>query len=65
MSRPKAVDPGATFQSPRNAAIITGLSVGFIREGCKAGRIPHIRVGSDFRVNMPAFLTLLEKESRV
>lgn len=65
MSRPKTVNTDAPFQSPRNAAIISGLSVAYIREGCKSGKIPHIRVGVDYRVNMPRFLDLLEKESQV
>lgn len=64
MSRPKTVDREATFQSPRNASIISGLSVGYIREGCKSGLIPHIRVGKDYRINVPLFLEQLGNESR-
>ena len=64
MSRQKTIDRDAPYQSPRNAAILTGLSLRFIREGCKTGTIPHIRIGTDYRVNMPLFLEQLERESR-
>lgn len=63
MSRQTTIDRDAPYQSPRNAAYITGLSLRYIRDGCRSGTIPHIRVGSDFRVNMPLFLERLRVES--
>lgn len=60
MMRPKTIDPAARFQPITGAAKITGLSRNFIREGCKAGTIPHIKVGSDFRVDMPRWFEQLE-----
>lgn len=63
MSRPKTIDREAPFQPPRAAAYLTGLSLQFIRDGCRNGTIPHIRVGTDFRVNMPLFLERLNAES--
>ncbi len=63
MSRTKKIDPNATFQSPRAAAYLTGLSVGYIRDGCRENRIPHVMVGSDMRINMPLFLARLNEES--
>ena len=43
----------APFQSLRGASYLTGLSIGFLREGCKANAIPHIMAGKEYRVNMP------------
>ena len=62
MSRQTMVDRDAPYQSPRNAAYLTGLSLRYIRDGCRSGRIPHIKVGADFRVNMPMFLKQLQAE---
>lgn len=65
MSRSKAnTDPTAPFQSPTGAARATGMSAQWIREGCQAGTIPHIRVGVDYRVNVPALLAKLDMESK-
>ena len=57
-------DPGAVFQPPRNVAEITGLSLKHIRDGCAKGSIPCIRVGVDYRVNVPLFLEQLNEASR-
>lgn len=56
-------EPDAPYQSLRGACRITGLSVGFLREGCKTGVIPHIMCGKEFRVNVPLLLKQLEEES--
>ena len=62
MSR-KKIDPDATMQSVRGAAELTGLSRYYILNGCKDGTIPHIRVGVDYRINMPLFLEQLKRKS--
>ena len=62
--RPKASDAGAIFQSIRSAAAITGLSTCYIRDGCKAGTIPHVRCGTDYRINLPLWLEQLNAESK-
>ena len=62
MSRRKS-DLTAPYQSIRGAAQLTGLAAGYIRAGCKAGTIPHIRAGQDYRICMPLFLAQLEAES--
>ena len=54
----------AMFQKIMDAAKITGLSPYFIRKGCKAGEIPHIRSGLTYYVNVPALLQKLDAESR-
>lgn len=64
MSRSKAINPDAPYQSPRATAYLTGLAHGYILQGCKDGTIPHIRVGTDYRINLPAFLEQLDRESR-
>lgn len=62
--RPKVINRDAPYQSPTHAAYISGFSVWYIRQGCKTGTIPHIRVGRDYRVNMPLWLEQMEHESR-
>ena len=54
----------APFQSLRGAAYLTGLSVGFLRNGCKAGTVPHLKVGAEYRVNVPLLMQQLEAETR-
>ena len=53
----------APLQSLSGASYLTGLSVGFLRQGCKNGTVPHIRVGKEYRVNVPALLRQLEVAS--
>lgn len=53
----------APFQSIAGASRVTGLSQGYIRAGCKAGAIPHVRVGSEYRINVPLLLEALEAAS--
>ncbi len=65
MSRKKTIDTTAPFQSIRGAAEITGLSKNYIFQGCQDGTIPHIRVGKDYRINMPLFLAQLENRSSI
>ena len=59
----RAQNPDAVFQSIRTTAEITGLSQKSIREGCREGSVPHIRVGSDYRVHLPNFLRMLSELS--
>ena len=63
MPRRNRTDERAPFQSLEGACRITGLSTWYLRNGCKSGRIPHIMVGSDYRVNVPALLAQLNQES--
>ena len=52
------------FKTIKAAAQETGLSVCFIRQGCKNGTVPHICSGRKTYVNVPALLEKLEAESR-
>ena len=63
MSRKRTIDPSARYQSVRGAAELTGLSRNYILNGCKAGIIPHIMVGVDYRIDMPLFYKHLEQSS--
>lgn len=57
-------NPNSTFQPIRGAAYLTGLSAGYIRAGCKAGTIPHVKAGKDYRINMPLWLARLNAQSQ-
>lgn len=59
----RIIDREAPFQTITGAAYLTGLSAGFIRAGCKQGQIPHIHVGTDYRVNMPLWRQQLDQQS--
>lgn len=56
-------DAEAPFQSIRDAARLTGLSMFYLRERCKARTIPVVMVGSEYRINLPLLLAQLERES--
>lgn len=57
------VDLSAPFQTLPNACRLTGLSTSFLRQGCRDGRVPHIKAGSTFLVNVPLLLQRLNEES--
>ena len=43
------------FVSIQKAAQLTGLSQYFIRNGCRAGSIPHIMSGNRYKVDLLRF----------
>ena len=47
--------PARPFESLENAAKILGVSVYFLRQGCKDGSIPHIKTGKKYLVNIYSF----------
>lgn len=59
----RKVDHSAPYQSIRGAAEVTGLSMGSIRAGCRAGTIPFVLCGQEYRICMPLFLQKLEEEA--
>ena len=59
----RTIDLTAPYQSIRGASRISGLAQGYIRNGCKSGTIPCLRVGQEYRINMRLFLQQLEAES--
>ena len=50
------------YQKIKEACRTTGLSQYFLRQGCKAGTIPHIKSGPTYYINMPALLKKLGAE---
>lgn len=52
----------APLQKLKPAAKITGLSMHYLRTGCKNGSIPHIMSGGVYYVNIPALLKQLGVE---
>lgn len=50
------------FLPIREACEVTGLSQRFLREGCKAGKVPHVRSGAKYLINLPALLKKLGAE---
>lgn len=59
----RKINKDARYQSIRVGADITGLSAHYLRQGCKDGTIPHIRVGRDYRIDMELFSKQLTNES--
>lgn len=47
------------FQKIPDACRTTGLSQYYLRKGCKAGTIPHVKSGTVYFINVPALLEQL------
>lgn len=47
------------FQGIAQACKTTGLSMYYLRKGCKDGTVPHIKSGTVYMVNVPALLRKL------
>lgn len=47
------------FQKIPDAVKTTGLSAYFLRQGVKAGTVPHVMSGGTYYVNIPALLRQL------
>ena len=58
------IDRNAVFQNVKATALLSGLSVSSIYQGCREGNIPSIRRGSDWFINYPLWLETLNAESR-
>lgn len=41
----------------------TGLSVDYLRKGCKRGTVPHIKSGVKYLINVPMLMEKLEENS--
>lgn len=59
----KQYDPTLRFQTFADASRTTGLSQYFLRRGCKAGTIPHIKSGNKFLVNVPLLIEQMDRQS--
>lgn len=60
--REKEVQPMTPFQKIPEACRTTGLSMYFLRKGCKEGTIPHIKSGPTYYINVPELLKQLGAE---
>ena len=47
------------FQKIGEACKTIGLSMYFLRQGCKDGTIPHVKSGTTYMINVPALLEQL------
>lgn len=54
----KEINP--PFQKIPEACRTTGLSMYYLRKGCKDGTIPHIKSGTVYLINVPKLLRSLE-----
>lgn len=52
------------FLTIRNACAKTGLSMHYIRTGCREKKIPCIKSGNKYYVDMQAFSEQLHQESK-
>lgn len=50
------------FLSIERACEVTGLSQFYLRNGIKAGVVPHVKSGRCYLVNIPALLRKLDAE---
>ena len=50
------------FQKIPEACKTTGLSQFYLRRGCKAGTVPHVKSGGVYYINSPALLRQLGTE---
>ena len=54
---------GPPFQKIPDACKTTGLSMYYLRNGCKEGTVPHVMSGSTYMINVPALLEKLSGET--
>ena len=47
------------FQGIAQACKTTGLSMYYLRKGCKDGTVPHVKSGKVYLINVPALLRKL------
>lgn len=52
------------YMKIKDAARATGLSTYFLRNGCKAGTVPHVMSGTVYFINVPALLEKLASGSQ-
>ena len=56
----RVCNPEAPFQRIADAARLTGLPVGYLRDGVKMGYVPHVLSGRTILINVPALLRKLD-----
>ncbi|MCC8078632.1 MAG: hypothetical protein LIO57_00975 [Oscillospiraceae bacterium] len=53
------------FLNINDTAAHFGLARSFVRAGCIAGRIPHIKCGQKYMINIPMYMEQLNTEAEV
>lgn len=56
--------PNTPFMKIKDAAQATGLSMYYLRNGCKDGSVPCIKSGTVYFVNVPRLLEKLDAVGR-
>lgn len=51
------------FQTIEKVSEVTGLSVFYLRQGIRTGKIPHIKCGCKNMINLPKLIEQLNAES--
>lgn len=64
MENTKIIESRQQFVTVKQAVKSTGLSEHFIREGLRNGRIPHLKVGVKYLINLPQFVEWLNAETQ-
>lgn len=59
VNQPAEIRRKAPLQSIRDASVTTGLSMCFLRSGCKDGTVPHVMAGGKYMINVPALYRIL------
>lgn len=52
------------FMKIKDASRVTGLSMYYLRNGCKDGSVPHVMFGTVYFINVPALLEKLASGSQ-
>lgn len=52
-----------SFMKIEDACRATGLSTYYLRRGCRAGTVPHVKSGKVYYINVPALLRKLDADS--
>jgi hypothetical protein len=55
-------NPAAKYQNIVDACRTTGLSQYYLRNGCVAGTVPHIRCGRVYMIDVPALYAVLAQQ---
>ena len=50
------ISSNVPFQKIPEACKTTGLSMYYLRQGCRSGKVPHVKSGGVYYINVPALL---------
>lgn len=64
MRKSSDYNPAARFQNIAHACRTTGLSQYYLRNGCKAGTVPHVKQGRVYMVDVKRLYEVLERQQK-